>query len=237
MIYLTDTDIAALPEEPAPAFAEGERILRQRLEEALRTLGNDDSHTPFTLQYMNSVMVLARHYDIEELSHWIQTTPGKHDWSEYRDFTAEVDVVTMTLRLAHARRTKDYSVALNAATKQKMTHLVAQLRSAVEKLDWPTSKKDRLYRRINALQDEIDRERTGFHAFGALAIEIAADAGEAARQLEPVTRLVERIAQSLGVAKREEGPQPLIPVPPKRIEAPKKQKNGFERPLDDEMPF
>ena len=70
-----------------------------------------------------------------------------------------------------------------------------------------------------------------------LAIEVAADAGEAARQLEPVARLVERIAQALGVAKRKEGPAPLIPVPPRRIEAPKKQKNGFERPLDDEIPF
>jgi hypothetical protein len=186
---------------------------------------------------MNNTIALARHCEITEIAGWENARPHNHDWHEYLCFAAEVDACTMTMRLAAVRRAKEYSVQLDAAAKKKLSHLLTQMREAIEKLDISVAKKDKLYRRINALQDEIDRERTGFHAFGALVIEAADDAGEAATRLEPVTRMIERLGAALGLAKRQESPPSQLPSPSerKRISGPKK--SGFDKALDEEIPF
>lgn len=236
---LTDDEMYALPEDLGEAFIAGERIMRERLEQKLAELPDDYGTDQYTQNYMNNTIALADHCNIFEIAGWQRAKPGKHGWSDYRLFTTDVDACTMAMRLANVRRAKEYSVKLDAAAKQKFSHLLAQMREAVEKLEISVAKKDKLYKRINAVQDEIDRERTGYHAFGALAIEVADDAGEAAKRLKPLVQMVERFAAALGLAKRQE-PQLPPPTERKRIAGPKpkpEQKNGFDKALDDEIPF
>lgn len=236
-MHLTDDEMLGLPEELGEAFVVGERIMRERLNSKMSEFSDDSRSDHLTLDYMNNTIALARHCGIAEIAAWENARPSKHSWHEYRNFAAEVDGCTMAMRLANVRRAREYSVQLNAAAKKKLAHLLAQMREAVEKLEISVAKKDKLYKRINALQNEIERERTGYHAFAALAIEAADDAGEAATRLEPLTRMVERFGAALGLAKRQEPPPSQLPPPGerKRIAGPKK--SGFDKVLDEEIPF
>lgn len=240
-IQVTDEELHNLPEDPGAAFVEFEKLLRARLEEAIsRSEENNNGNFDYlTLDYMNGVVTAARLYGIATLNNWELASPNNHGWHQYRAFVADVDACTLEMRMRRVRREREYSVVLNAATKIKLSHMLAQMREAVEQLDISVAKKDRLRSRINALQEEIDRERTAFQAFGALMIEVCDDFGEAAKRLAPVVEMVERIGAAIGIAKRSEAPSAQLPPPQKRLEPPKnsKKRSSFDKALEDEVPF
>lgn len=240
MTYISDEEIAALPDEAEQRFVALEAIVRQRYEEACVRLGDNESAVPLQRRYMSIVLPAAKHYGIEALSSWEQPPAGA-DWQLYDAFIADVDYAITALRLKNIERRGAHSVALDADAKTKLRQMLNHIRETVDKLDISVAKKEALYKRINALQDEIDRDRTRYEAFAALFIEAADDAGEAAKRLEPVVRLIERVGAAIGVAKRSEVSQPKLPPrkEPKRIEPPKPngKKNGFDKALDDEIPF
>ena len=157
----------------------------------------------------------------------------------YDAFMSDVDYCVSELRLRNIEREKQHSVALDTATKTKLRHLLSQIREMVDKLDISVARKERLYSRINALQEEIDRERTRYQAFAALMIEASDDVGEAAKRLEPAVRLLERVGAVFRKAKRDEDNQPKLPPRKehKRIEPPNKKNLAFEEDLGDEIPF
>jgi hypothetical protein len=244
--YISDEEMAALPEEPEEAFVALESIVRARYEQAYKQLSEHDSAEPLMRRYLSLVLPAAQHYSIEPLCYYDRPKDGKENWSFFDKFIADVDYRITELRLNNVERTKLYSVKLDAAAKIKLRHLLTEIRETVEALDISVTKKDRLYARINDLQEEVDRERTREQAFGALLIEACDDIGEAAKKLEPVVRLIERVGQAFGSAKRAENAQPRLPRPKaqKRIEAqkpakeaPKPANRSFEKELDDEIPF
>ncbi len=246
MTHLTDEELHSLPEADGEAFVAGERIMRDRLNTAISEQeGYDNNNTDhLTLSYMNNVIALAANLGIAEIANWEYAKPGHHAWHQFSTFAADVDACTMRLRIAHVRRAKEYSVLLDANAKKKFGRLLDELRSTVEKLEISDAKRQRLLARINALQAEIDRERTRYEVFAALMIEAADDVGEAAKRLEPAVQLLERIGAAFGSAKRSEPQQKQLPPAskPKQIEGPKapvvaKKKNGFDKALDDEIPF
>jgi hypothetical protein len=225
--FITDEEFAALPAEPAAAFIEFVRLARRRVQEHLNPpqehvrLGKRLDEE-VRRKFMYNVKVAADQFGIVEMQKW-HPNIIVDGMSSYADFLDELEHCIIGLRLSLARRSKEYSVALEAAAKAKISHLLGQVREIVEKLEVSVAKKDRLFRLINAFQAEIDRERTTFQAFGALMIELCDDVGEAADRLEPAVRIVERIGQALGMSKRaeEHGKLPA-PSETKRIEGPHK---------------
>jgi len=242
MTYISDEEIEALPEDPIAKFIGIERIVRARYEEALARLDDNQSAVPLSRRYMSIVLPAAHEYGIEALQDWQQPALGD-GWEVYDRFLADVDFCLTPLRLRHGARAKQYSVAFDAAAKMKLRHLLDEFRGMVDKLEVSVTKKDRLHARINALQIELERERTRYEALAALVIEAADDAGEAAKRLEPVVQLAERIAGVFGGAKRTEDAQAQLPKPEekKRIEGPArpngKKPSAFDKPFDDEIPF
>jgi hypothetical protein len=245
-MYITDEELAALPEDAEEAFITLERIVRTRYQEAWDRLGEHDSPLGIQRRYMSVVLPAAKHYRIAALSRWERPDDSDDCCQTYDRFIADVDYSISDLRLRSAERLRQHSVELDEATKIKLRHLLAQVREVVDKLDISVAKKDRLYGRINALQKEIDRERTRYQTFADLLIEAADDAGEAATRLEPVVRLIERVGAALGVAKRGEEAKPKLPPrqdrkriePPKRpFISPKNGGRGFDKAIDDEIPF
>lgn len=228
--YISDEEIAALPDEPEMRLVALERIVRARYETACEMLGDNESAVGLQRRYMSVILPAARHYGISALSSWERPNPIKDGWQTYEQFIADVDYCIMALRLRNIEQANVHSVALDAPAKAKLQHLIEQVRETVNKLDISVAKKDALYKRINALQDEIDRNRTRYQAFAALMIEACDDAGEAAKRLEPVVRLVERVGSALGIAKRTEDTQPKLPPREerKRLDPPKRKKVDLE---------
>jgi hypothetical protein len=83
-----------------------------------------------------------------------------------------------------------------------------------------------LYAKISDLENELDRDRTKFDAYGALVIEFAGVVGDVAEKLEPVRRWLDTIAKFFGVAKSHEDANRQLPSPPKpkQLNPPKKQR-------------
>lgn len=244
MTYITDDELDELPDDPLLRFVAIEKIVRDRLDSALDRLGMEDSAMPYMRRYMSILLPAAKLYGVSSLGSWQRPAPGEDSYDFYSAFIADVDYAITEIRLQRAERQKLNSVALDAATKTKLRHLVNEIRQTVDKMEVSVAKKERLYARLSALENEISRDRTRYEAVAALMIEACDDVGEAAKRLEPVVRLVERIGAAIGVAKRAEDAQPRLPPPQeqKRIEQkpkmPTKPNGGpFDRQLDDEIPF
>ncbi|MFP5469342.1 MAG: hypothetical protein ACLGGZ_06320, partial [Alphaproteobacteria bacterium] len=103
------------------------------------------------------------------------------------------------------------------------------------------------FRKISALELEVDRDRTRFDAFGAFIIDAAEVLGDAADKAEPARKLVDSISRLIWGAKNEEETKQL-PSPPERkqIEPPRPEdvfgdfNDGDEDAppvCDDKVPF
>jgi hypothetical protein len=152
-------------------------------------------------------------------------------------FRAEATKVSHRFLLRYGARNN--TVALDAATKKKISHWLRKMRDLVQQADVSPEKKDRLFVLIDNLQAEVDRDRTPVHALGEIFLTVCTYAGEGAKKLQPVADLIQDVCTSLGLAKEREDTQRRLPKrkEPKQIEPPKKEKNPFDKDLDDECPF
>jgi hypothetical protein len=142
------------------------------------------------------------------------------------------------LEIRHGRRMQGYSVRFDAATKVRVQHHIEQLRGIFEKLEVEQDKREALFNRLNELQKEVDRERTRFDAYAALAVEVAGVIGDAVEKSK-VLDVLNAIAKVIWGSKKEEETKRLpAPSTPKRIEAPRVPTPSVRKgDMDDEIPF
>src|SRR5437867_2278989 len=95
--YISDVEIAALPEEAEQRFVSLESIVRERYENAYNDLGNNESPLPLLRRYMSIVLPAAKHYGIKDLSSWDQPSISA-DCDVYQAFLADVDYCITALR-------------------------------------------------------------------------------------------------------------------------------------------
>lgn len=106
-------------------------------------------------------------------------------------------------------------------------------------LEVEQKKREALFSKLNDLQEEIDRDRSRFDTYAALAIETAGVLGETVDKSR-VLALLDAIARVFWGAKSERETK-RIPPPtlPKRLEPPSAP-GGLKRKvdgLDDDIPF
>jgi hypothetical protein len=239
MDFISDDQMRGLSDDPQEAFLQFEKLARDWLNEQLSSMGEDESSSFYTLKYLNAVITAARQYEIGVIAEWAFVQPASHSSADYRRFIAEVDVCTLEIRMQRALHVKRNSVLLDPATKLTMTHWLQQMREAVLKAGLPVGKKDRLLVLINAMQTEIDLDRTPMQTIGELWMTACGYFGEGFKKLEPAIRAVERIGGALGLAKESEQPKQIEGPKLKQLPPPKAKsaKGGFDKAFDDEIPF
>ena len=241
---IDEEDVAGLIGlEPEQKFCIIEGIARRKLAESRLASGPNDYAEYDDFEYMVTVLAAAQEFGIDDLSGYEipwRSEDGCDD--RCRMFRAEATRISQRLLFRHGTQTK--SVALDAATKEKISHWLKQMRKSVQQADVSVEKKDRLFGLIDQLQAEVDHERTPVQAVGELWVTICTYMGEGVKNLEPVARFVERVGGALGLAKQEEDALPKLPplrdrqrLEPPQNAASKKDKNGFDKALDDEIPF
>jgi len=107
------------------------------------------------------------------------------------------------------------------------------MRELVDKSEVEQDKKEALFSKINALQEEVDRDRTRLDALADLTVTAA---GILDTALEPINKILNTIARVFHGAQQEEQKRLPAPKPPKRIEGPK-QTPSKRGDMDDEIPF
>jgi hypothetical protein len=223
-----------LPDDPEAAFLYVESQFRTDCETKVAQAHQEERVDVYYVQYISRVLGAITELGLEsKFSDQSVPTIDDVNYSTYVNFSKDVDHYLTRLRIRHARRRKNYSVALDATTKTKLRHLLTQIKETVDKLDVPQKKKEALFSKISALEGEINRDRTPFDAFAALWIEGCEKAGEGFEKLKPLRDLCDSIGNLIGVAKKAEENTPRqLPAPP-----PQKQIPPPQSPPDDDIPF
>jgi hypothetical protein len=242
---ITDEELAQLPDDPELAFVEFERIMRTRLYEAVQKAVSQDQYEhreTCQLEYMNKVLAAAKEYGIEALSSWRVPSANDEILDKSRNFTADVDHITMQIRIRNAPRNRQNSVGLDGNTKTKIHHHIGQIRSAIETAELPDEKRDALYTKLNRFALEVDKARTPLEAGMAVYIAVCDGIGQGFKKLEPARHWIDSIAALLGRAKEvEDSLRPALPPPAerKRLEPPPRNRLLPPNPadVDDDIPF
>jgi hypothetical protein len=227
-----------LPEDPEEAFLLLEEKYRTECETNVRKAHQDENLNVYFVDYIAQVIGAISELGLQ--SKFDDRIPQIEnvDYQTYLNFSKDVKHYRTMLLIRHGRRVQGYSVQFDAATKVKVKHHIGQLREIFEKLEVEEDKRDALRSKLNALQEEVDRERTRFDVYAALAVEAAGVVGESVEKSK-VLDVLNAIARVIWGTKKEQEIKRLpTPTPPKRIEPPRAPKPAPKKgDMDDEIPF
>jgi hypothetical protein len=218
---ITDDELDALPDDPEAAFVQYEAILRERVREA--NSDRDNMTSDVERDYIAHVLAFV---DTRSIPLKLPTNPPYDDqefYTWYKNFTRAVDYYKARTRLEiSARKKENVSVlALSPDFKTQIGGHLTAIRKIVSEADVSENKRDAIFRRINNLQEEVDRDRTRTEAALALWFDVTNAISKGAKNLDPAIKRVERIMRVLAEAKDENEQKALIaPQPKKRIAAP-----------------
>lgn len=248
---ISNDELSGLPADPELAFVRFEEIVRQKMQdwevEERRNNGDFDADT-FRLEYMNKVAAAAKAYGIEALSGLEVPKLGGSQISfidAYRQFLADVDHVTIQIRIHAARADHEGTVGLEDIERSKIHHFIQRIRTVIEQADLPDDKRDELFDKLNKFAAEVDRKRTKLQSAMAVVIAVCDGIGQGFEKLEPARIMIDSISVLLGRVKaNEERADRQLPPPSerKRIEPPKRRlpaptSRRQNDQLDDDIPF
>jgi hypothetical protein len=222
-----------LPGDPEEAFLLLEKHFRDECEKKINNAHQEERTDVYQVEYIAQVLGA-----IEELglaSEFKGQVPQIEDvsYSTYLNFGKDVKHYRTMLEIRRSRRVQGVTVKFNTAAKEKIRHHLEQLRSMFDKLELDANKKEALFDKLNALQKEVDRDRSNIDRYTALTLTIAGVIGEAVDRTK-VLEVLDRIAKVIWGAQQSTSQLPA-PKKPKQIEAPKKAEK--RRDLDDDIPF
>ena len=100
-------------------------------------------------------------------------------------FTDEVTYWTTQIAVRHAHRLRPIQTILRMTpdVRQQLHSYINRIRETITSIELQPNKKEALLGKLNALADEIDRDRTKAEAWTAFVLEIAGAGGQAAKEL------------------------------------------------------
>lgn len=235
-----------LPEDPEIAFVEYERQIRK---EMWANLNGEDISRSYELDqkiyYCTKIMAFHDAYGFSFLKKPLLQRRDDEIEVNFDMFMDEVNYWTTQITIRHAQRLRPIQTILQLTPeiRRQLHSYISRIRETIAPIELPLQKKEALLGKLNALADEIDRDRTKAEAWAAFALEIAGTGGQAARELKPVKDLSDAIGGLLGKAKELADRLGLpSPMPRKRIEGPRDRISPPERAqtldeLDDDIPF
>lgn len=235
-----------LPETEELIFLKLESAYRDACVESARITCENEEPGYFPadcyLKYMRQTAAIAAELQLGILHDF--AIPDAQDFaiSDYRNFTGQVDHWRAAYSVRQARRNSGYSVRFDDKTRTIINHHISQIREIIQKLEVDEWKKDSLLNCLDALQKEVDKNRSGFEVVGAFFIEASGILGESAEKLEPVRKLMDSIAGLIWGAKHAEQTKTLPPpTPRKQIPGPKtappRRPKTTRDDFDKEIPF
>lgn len=230
---------AELPADPELAFLILEQRYRDECNRQVDSVSEDERTNVFYVDYIAQVLAIIKALGLEAEFDTEVPKIEEVSYHTYINFSKDVKYYRTILEIKHGRRVQKFSVRFDGATKQKIRHHLTKVREIVENMEVSQDKKEALFLKIGALEQEVERDRTRFEAYAALVIESAGILGDAADKLEPVRKWLDTIGRVIWGAKKEEDAKQLPPPPElKRIQPPQTAEQLPENGnLDDDIPF
>ena len=238
---ISDDDLDDLPPTPEAAFVRLVDILNERL------TADDEGWRFRAQQYVQVLLAFIDEHDLERemgltLDRGLPSGEGAEFYDWFNTFRNTINYYQARYRFRHRNSYGDaITVALSSDFRRELHDLLNKIRKVVANLTVSDRKRDAIYKRIAALELEVDRSRTRLDAVMAFILEASETAGEVAENLQPVVNLAERVRDVFVRAKTDNEPLAL-PSPEgakeaKRIAGPATPKARVAGSLDDEIPF
>ncbi|MBL8544469.1 MAG: hypothetical protein JNJ63_11740 [Hyphomonadaceae bacterium] len=237
-----------LPDDPDDAFVAVERRQRDLYEKCREMADNCNQVKGAQLEYMTAVHAAASVCEIPTLTEYeLRCTDDDNFDYNFQRFYLAANRIVLEIQMTRAKRTRRYSVELDADAKTRIHSLIGNIRQVVEAAsDLEERKRTGLLEKLNAFAAEVDRARLRLDIWMDTVLTVSATVGKAAKNLMPLGRFVSEITDIVAVAK-EKFEMQALPSKPERVRIthqPKKAKkvvNGqretFSADLDDEIPF
>jgi hypothetical protein len=253
MDLITVAEMDDLPDDPATAFVQLERICRVRLHEYTSRQERYEYADDLRLEYMTIVASAAETYGVADFVEPTEGWDARYFQSLYQRAISVATRLTIEAKRARALG----SVALPKGAKERLKRHLEDLRAALDKVELEEKRKKVLREKLNAFEKEIDREKSNINMIliGVALVAGALNQGSGAftgleDAIIKIPETVNAVNVLLGREKLKEleaAPDPL-PLPPsvtKALPAPKpqpnanglKQSGGFADDLDDDVPF
>lgn len=226
---ITDDQLDDLPEDDLEAFVVFEAILRENLEER-RNSDNWDAE----IEYVSGILAFVEARNIAfDVAKRIPEELGNFS-SYFADFARQVDTFKFKtrLQLSARRRASGTIFAVAGNFKTQIGGHITAIRKIVHEAELSEAKRDAIFRRVEKLQFEVDRDRTRSEAAVGLWLDISSAIGQGAKNLDPAIERLERIMKIFAQARDEDAARLPAPSERKRIPPPP---NPTED--DNDIPF
>lgn len=234
-------DLGLNPEEAFIVFEERLRVALAAAQNEDRRINSDSSgyytgsYSP-ERYYVSSVLAFLDEYDLELEVKDIAYFGDSEFRTAFDEFFNKVNYVRTRFKLRKARISTGQAgtlIAIKPHFKNEIHHLLDTIRKIVNANIADEPKREHIYKKIAALQSEIDRDRTTVDAVFGRFLELSRVAGQFAENLEPLVQKLERVMAAL-----RDGSE-RVPLLPKRERTPLLESSHPKRhdDLDDEIPF
>lgn len=185
--------------------------------------------------YVSSVLAFLDEFGIEIDVADISELPANEFREHFGKFFNRVNYARTRFALRQKRFEQGVAgtpLVLTPGTKEQLNDLIGTIRKIVNQEISDQRKKDAIFRKLRALQEEIDRDRHTFDSVFVLLVDVTDAIGRSADNLEPLLDKVERLKKIFfDGSKRDKA----LPNPDRKKQLPKPEKKDFK--LDDEIPF
>jgi hypothetical protein len=237
-------DYDVLDENPEFALCQILQQLDDQIGEILNKTNEENNPIWAYVEYINIALESAETLGINDFDFY-RVPEYKNAFETFTKFNLEKDRYIVRHNIKKYKSKNQFSVELDANTKVKIHHYVAQIRNIIAECDLTERKKNSLYTKINAFAADVDRARTRFDSAMSMLIDLADVARHGTEAVQPLTDFVNSITALFGAAKSSEPEAIQLPKPeePKRIEGPKPTEVDQNSPvtpssdLDDGVPF
>lgn len=246
--FVTNEQLDNLDDDPRLAFMELVNIAQRSLSSQLSKFrGNDEEEwremEDLRHSFMNVVVASSKRFEIEPFAS--MDVPRINDDINFKQFTSDLDHYVTQLVLSNSAQTRRDSVLILPKSKDKIRANIHNLRECIENANMAEAKRSALLKRLNELEQELEKRRANMLLVAKLAFEVLAIPGGTWASYEIATKLVANITQTVDESREaEQAAKPLTvtkPVP--ALSAPRKalpraqSAFGDGGPLDDDVPF
>jgi hypothetical protein len=247
--FITDDELADLPEDAAQAFMAFVRIAQKRLYEHEREISTDDGNNYHLIEearlgFMNVSIAAGKKYEIEPFMGMNVPRVGKFDYERYHQFVADLDHYMTQLVLGNVQRARSETVLLLTGSKDKIRNYVYALKGEIEKSQLSESKRADLLAKLAKFEAALDGSRLNLMEVTMFAMAILGLPGAIWSSADIVNKLTTQVVSTVAEAKVvDDENRRLSPIErPKALLPPRNDREADGPSLrgseyEDEIPF
>lgn len=244
--FISEDEIADLPEEPSLAFVQIVRIAQTKLRKAEHGNSGEDEADWRALEdgrygFTNFVLAVGKRFGISPFLEMDVPRQDNFNESQYRQIVADIDHYVTQIVIDSGLRAKRDAIPLAADAKEQIRNYIHGLRTCIDQANFADRKRSALLEKLSRFEAELDKARLSMLAVGRITIEILAVPGALWASSEIASKLVTNVLQVVAESKLADDENRELPLSekPAALVAPRQTEleSLSTDDEDDEIPF